>query len=123
VAAYIIDIALIGFVSYLVGGPEVERDVLGNIQYGANRGTILAAVYFVPAWGLAGTTIGMRIVGLRIIRENGRQPDLAAAAIRFVVMVFSFVLLAIGVLWVAFDAKKQGWHDKAAGTVVVHGRA
>ncbi|MCZ6581514.1 MAG: RDD family protein, partial [Nitrospirae bacterium] len=23
-------------------------------------------------------------------------------------------------LWVAFDSKKQGWHDKFAGTVVVY---
>ncbi len=25
----------------------------------------------------------------------------------------------IGLIWVAFDAKKQGWHDKMAKTVVV----
>jgi len=25
----------------------------------------------------------------------------------------------LGIFWVAFDKKKQGWHDKLAGTVVV----
>jgi len=27
-----------------------------------------------------------------------------------------------GILWVAFDPRKQGWHDKLAGTVVVRPR-
>jgi len=25
----------------------------------------------------------------------------------------------LGILWVGIDARKQGWHDKLAGTVVV----
>jgi hypothetical protein len=25
----------------------------------------------------------------------------------------------LGFIWVAFDGKKQGWHDKIAGTVVI----
>jgi uncharacterized RDD family membrane protein YckC len=25
----------------------------------------------------------------------------------------------LGIIWVAFDPRKQGWHDKLAGTVVV----
>jgi uncharacterized RDD family membrane protein YckC len=27
--------------------------------------------------------------------------------------------LGLGLLWVAFDRRKQGWHDKIANTVVV----
>ena len=30
--------------------------------------------------------------------------------------------LLLGFIWVAFDAKKQGWHDKLAGTLVVKSR-
>jgi uncharacterized RDD family membrane protein YckC len=30
--------------------------------------------------------------------------------------------VGLGILWVAFDARKQGWHDKLAKTVVVRGR-
>jgi uncharacterized RDD family membrane protein YckC len=25
----------------------------------------------------------------------------------------------LGLIWVAFDARKQGWHDKIAGTLVI----
>ncbi|MBD0189374.1 RDD family protein, partial [Acinetobacter baumannii] len=31
----------------------------------------------------------------------------------------SILVFCIGLIWVAFDAKKQGWHDKMAKTVVV----
>jgi uncharacterized RDD family membrane protein YckC len=30
--------------------------------------------------------------------------------------------LLLGLVWVAFDPRKQGWHDKIAGTVVVRPR-
>jgi uncharacterized RDD family membrane protein YckC len=28
----------------------------------------------------------------------------------------------MGLIWVAFDPRKQGWHDKLAGTVVLRSR-
>jgi uncharacterized RDD family membrane protein YckC len=34
-------------------------------------------------------------------------------------LIISFAILLLGVIWVAFDRRKQGWHDKIAGTVVV----
>ncbi|RYY81863.1 MAG: RDD family protein, partial [Comamonadaceae bacterium] len=34
----------------------------------------------------------------------------------------SAIPLCIGFLWVAWDPRKQGWHDKLAGTVVVRAR-
>jgi hypothetical protein len=30
--------------------------------------------------------------------------------------------LGLGFIWVAFDRRKQGWHDKAANTVVIRAR-
>jgi uncharacterized RDD family membrane protein YckC len=26
----------------------------------------------------------------------------------------------LGFLWIAFDKRKQGWHDRLAGTAVIH---
>jgi hypothetical protein len=31
----------------------------------------------------------------------------------------AFACIYIGVIWVAFDPRKRGWHDKIGGTVVV----
>jgi uncharacterized RDD family membrane protein YckC len=41
------------------------------------------------------------------------------AIIRYVGLILAFLCLLIGIIWVAFDANKQGWHDKIAGTYVV----
>jgi uncharacterized RDD family membrane protein YckC len=27
---------------------------------------------------------------------------------------------AIGFIWAAFDGRKQGWHDKISGTLVIY---
>ncbi|HET7686351.1 MAG TPA: RDD family protein, partial [Candidatus Limnocylindria bacterium] len=34
-------------------------------------------------------------------------------------LIISFVVILLGVIWVAFDSRKQGWHDKLAKTLVV----
>lgn len=41
---------------------------------------------------------------------------------RYLAYVVSLLPLCLGIFWVAFDSKKQGWHDKLAGTVVIRGR-
>jgi len=38
---------------------------------------------------------------------------------RYFAYFISTIPLCLGFLWITFDRKKQGWHDKLAGTVVV----
>ncbi len=38
---------------------------------------------------------------------------------RYLGYYVSIFALGVGFLWVAFDPRKQGWHDKMAGTVVI----
>ena len=33
--------------------------------------------------------------------------------------MISGALFNLGFIWIAFDKRKQGWHDKIAGTVVI----
>jgi uncharacterized RDD family membrane protein YckC len=61
----------------------------------------------------------MRVMGLRVTREDGSSLTLTRSLIRFGGLIVSIVALFIGVIWVAFDPKKQGWHDKMAGSIVV----
>ncbi|HEU4807466.1 MAG TPA: RDD family protein [Homoserinimonas sp.] len=76
--------------------------------------------YFVPPWVLFGRTLGMAPFRLRIVRAaDGSRLGLVRAVVRFFGLLLSFVVFFIGVIWVAADSKKQGWHDKLAGTVVV----
>jgi len=33
--------------------------------------------------------------------------------------LISALIFYLGFIWIAFDRKKQGWHDKIAGTCVI----
>jgi uncharacterized RDD family membrane protein YckC len=60
------------------------------------------------------------VLGLRVVDATTGQPiSFGKAAIRWLGLFISFLVCLIGVIWVAFDARKQGWMDKIAGTVVV----
>jgi uncharacterized RDD family membrane protein YckC len=76
-------------------------------------------VYFVGLWVMAGRTLGMRVLGLRVIRENGGDVTLTVAVRRFLGLFVAFACLLLGVVWVVFDAHKRGWADLLSGTVVV----
>ena len=92
-----------------------------EINYGANAiGGLIGLIYFVAFWTLRGQTPGMIPFNMRVARvADGSRPDWVYSLLRYVGLIISFVVLFIGVIWVAFDARKQGWHDKIASTVVV----
>jgi uncharacterized RDD family membrane protein YckC len=79
----------------------------------------LAFVYFVGQWALRGQTLGMGVLGLRVIREDGSEVTLAVAARRFLGLLLAFACLFLGVVWVAFERNKRGWADLFGGTIVV----
>jgi len=55
--------------------------------------------------------------------QPGRQRDLRIdffrGLLRYVGFIIAAIPLLIGLIWAAFDSRKQGWHDKIAGTVVI----
>jgi uncharacterized RDD family membrane protein YckC len=81
---------------------------------------LITIVYFVGFWTWRGQTPGMMLLGLHIAREvDGSLPGLARSILRYVGYFISQLPLFLGFIWIAFDSRKQGWHDKIAGTVVV----
>jgi uncharacterized RDD family membrane protein YckC len=58
-------------------------------------------------------------MGLRIVRTNGERVRAGNAVRREVGYVISG-LLFLGYLWILFDNRRQGFHDKLAGTIVVY---
>lgn len=120
--AYLIDAIALSVVGSLLGsnahyGPD------GYDQFARSRDLsgLLNLVYFVAFWTYnGGQTVGMRLLGLRVVKLDGTPVTLGTAIVRWIGLVISFLVILLGVIWVGFDAKKQGWHDKLAGTVVVH---
>ena len=82
---------------------------------------VITVGYFVFFWG-RGQTLGMRLFHLRVADANTGAPiGYGRAALRFLGYIISGIVCYIGLIWAAFDSRKQGWHDKIANTVVLHG--
>jgi uncharacterized RDD family membrane protein YckC len=77
------------------------------------------ALYGAVMWKLKGSTIGGIVLGLQVVRLDGRPIDWATAFVRALGCFLSFVAVGLGFLWILFDSERQAWHDKIAGTVVV----
>ncbi|OGY26800.1 MAG: hypothetical protein A2Z11_02145 [Candidatus Woykebacteria bacterium RBG_16_43_9] len=76
--------------------------------------------YFVGLTGAYGATLGKMVFGLRVLDSNGQKISFEKAALREIIGKWvSGLVFGLGYLWVAFDNKKQGWHDKIASTYVV----
>lgn len=115
--AFIVDSILVGIVNGILNAVLFE----GDFGRGQGLSTLLGLAYYVYFWSSAGggQTLGMKALGIRVIKTDGSALPVTGAVIRYVGLLIAFVCLFIGVIWVAFDANKQGWHDKIAGTYVV----
>ena len=80
---------------------------------------LTSLAYFAGMWTWKGTTIGGIVLGLKVARLDGQPLTFAIALVRALAAVFSVIVLFLGFLWIAWDADKQGWHDRIAGTVVL----
>ncbi len=77
--------------------------------------------YFVLPTGFFGRTPGKWVAGLRVVDTEGHNPGIALAIPREMVGRFVATIAAgIGLAWSVFDPKRQGWHDKIAGTLVIN---
>ena len=81
---------------------------------------ILPMIVVILFWAKKQATPGKMAVSARIVdAETGKAPSVKQCIGRYFAYILSAIPLGLGFLWVAFDAKKQSWHDKLAGTVVV----
>ena len=82
--------------------------------------TLLVIGYFTFCWTLVGFTPGKAILGLKVVRKNGAKVSFGRSILRFFAYWISAIPLFLGFFWVLWDPKRQGWHDKIAGTQVLY---
>ena len=80
---------------------------------------VVFAAYSAVFWMLVGRTPGMMLLGLRVVTAGGDHPGARRSIIRALGYWVSAIAL-VGFAWIAIDARKQGFHDKLAGTFVVY---
>lgn len=99
------------------------REDTGSIMGGAGvfvLGFLVVAFVYLRALAKSGQTWGSKIVGIKVVRtDNGQAPGWGKAIGRTLFSYISAWVFYLGYLWMAWDARKQTWQDKVAGTYVV----
>jgi len=80
---------------------------------------MIVVAYFICFWGWRGQTPGKMVMRMRIVRFDGTRIGWGGAVMRFLGYIISILLFFIGFFWVAYDMRRQGFHDKIADTFVV----
>jgi uncharacterized RDD family membrane protein YckC len=116
--AYLIDIVILYVVNFVLG---LLGGMLGDTAtlIVSLLSIVISIGYFVYFWTSSGQTIGHSIMKIKVVTVDGGKLDMGKAILRYVGYLISGAIIGLGFLWVLFDANKQGWHDKIAGTYVV----
>ena len=84
-------------------------------------GFIVVWGYFILMTYKYQATLGKKVVGIRVIPEENEDFSFGKVLVRETIgRILSGILLGFGYWMVGFSKRKQGWHDKFAGTVVVY---
>jgi uncharacterized RDD family membrane protein YckC len=125
VGASIIDSLLVGFIIWPVAtavyGTDYwldQRFIKGPVDFLLSW--VFPAVAVILFWVAKQATPGKMAISARIVDAvTGGKPGTGQLIIRYLGYYVAMLPVFLGIVWVAFDGRKQGWHDKLAGTVVV----
>ena len=118
-----------GVLSLVIVNPSDDPG-FGTTLFLATIFFAIAGIYETAMVAWRGQTLGKLLMGTRIVRRSdGDTPIVTEAAVRFAVPTLPLYVPYIGqFVWVGVylsaipNARKQGFHDKAAGTLVVRTR-
>ena len=130
--AYIIDAILVDIVVVLISGPvglliaaanggELDKAFFGGL---VDAMVFVFAVFyygFFSASRWQGTP-GKRLLGLHIVKTNGRKVGFGLGIGRYFAYFLSSIILGFGFFMIGWSSQKKGLHDIVCGTRVVHGK-
>jgi uncharacterized RDD family membrane protein YckC len=117
-------------VIWMLGGVDLQQintddtaqliNVLYDYSVNSTVETLLMGVAVVVFWIYKSATPGKMIFKAIIVNaSDGGRPSNVRLVIRYLGYFVNMFALGFGFLWIGWDARKQGWHDKMAGTIVV----
>jgi uncharacterized RDD family membrane protein YckC len=84
---------------------------------------ILPAIVIFTIWTGRDRTPGKMAISAVVLDERTSAPPSPGQHVgRYLGYLLAVIPFGLGLVWVAFDPKKQGWHDKLAGTIMVRPR-
>ena len=97
---------------------ESESSMLGFWDVRFNY--VLPAIAVIVFWSYKSATPGKMATRVTIVdAKTGAKPSTGQFIGRYLGYYVSMIPLFLGIIWVGIDKRKQGWHDKLAGTVVI----
>lgn len=129
VGAAILDGLILSVPTTLVSAVFASGSISANVTYGYSPGeeaavnllgTVIAVAYYAYFEGARGQTLGKMALGLRVIdADTGDYIGIGRGIGRYFARILSGIVLGLGYLWMLWDPRKQTWHDKLVGSVVV----
>ncbi|MGD2077829.1 MAG: RDD family protein [Chloroflexota bacterium] len=86
----------------------------------AINGLLIVIGYLVLFWLLTGQTLGMMLMGLRVVDHHGGRLSLWQVILRIIGYFIFPGIFFLGFFWILGDDKREAWHDKLARTYVVY---
>jgi uncharacterized RDD family membrane protein YckC len=120
--AYIVDVIIVSILTALLSvltlALAVTAPFLAILPIIAI--VVVPLLYFPYYWSRDGQTPGMKMMGIRVVRDRDGGPITSGQAIlRLIGYWISWFVFGLGYLWIFIDKRRRGWHDLIAGTVVV----
>jgi uncharacterized RDD family membrane protein YckC len=133
IGARLLDGLIIGLpltvLMFVVSDVSEDRKTIDTPLWAPLLATLVAALYEVILIRKWGQTVGKRVLGIKVVRvTDGSLPDWTASVVRYLLPVVP-LLIPVPVLNVALSLVvylvavthplRRGWHDRAAGTLVI----
>ncbi len=126
VAASLIDTVLLALVIFppliaIYGWSYFDPEVTGFFAGPADFiiSWMLPIFIIIGFWHWKQATPGKMILKVKVVDAvTGEKPSSKQWILRYIGYFVSTIPLGLGFVWVAFDKRNQGWHDKMAGTIV-----
>ena len=119
-------IPVLAFLIFIVTGTFMGP---GHGSFGSISLVVLSLIISIAflayvVWALflftEGTTPGKKILGMRVVKEDGANAGFLTMLIRETVgRLISSLVFFFGLLWILIDKDNQAWHDKLMRTYVV----
>jgi uncharacterized RDD family membrane protein YckC len=76
--------------------------------------------YFGYSWAASGRSFGMAVLGVRVVRADGRALEPRQGVVRALVFPLSFLFCGLGFLGILVQREHRALHDLIAGTAVIY---
>ncbi len=116
--AFLVDLVIsivVSTVGFMVGSAIGDLGPALNTVFG-----IVLWIIVVVMVATRGQSPGKIAIGIKIVKTDGTSVGVGTALLREVIgKIVSTILIFLGYIWILFDSKNQGWHDKISDTIVV----